>query len=123
MTKLFGLDIAKELNKAMGSKLLPLKLVKRTPGTRTDGALTSGTNPTSKTYPCRGVVVDFRLDQFDGDLVQRGDRKALLLGASLPPGVFPEAGDHVVAEGVESEVKNVDRDPASATYVCQVRGA
>lgn len=123
MTKLFGIDLAKVAAKALGPGLLKMKLIKLTVGSRTDGALDAGTNPASKSYACKGVTTDFSLSQFDGELVQKGDRKVLLLGGTLPAGVFPVIGDHVVAEGVESEVVNVSRDPASASYECHCRGA
>jgi hypothetical protein len=123
MTKLFGVDIAGVLNKALGPGLLVVKLVKVTPGTRDPADLAAGTEPTSKTYTAKGLVADFALSQFDGVTIQRGDRKVLYLGASLPSGVVPSIGDHAIAEGVESEIVAVQRDPASATYVCQVRGS
>jgi hypothetical protein len=123
MTKLFGVDIAAILNQSLGPGLLKMTLVRLTPGQRVDGDLTSGVHPSRKTYACKGVVVDYRLSQFDGDLVQKGDRRVLLLGKSLPSGIVPQSSDHIQAEGVEAEVVNVIRDPASATYDCQVRGA
>lgn len=123
MTKLFGVDISAQIASAMGGLLLPMKLVRVTPGTRTAGDLTSGTNPSTKTYPCRGVVEDYSLRYYAEDLVQKGDRKALILGGTLPAGVVPQLGDHVVIEGVESQVIDVRRDPAGASYELQVRGA
>lgn len=124
MTKLFGVDISKELAKAMGPGLLPLKLVKTTQGARDSAALTEGPRESVKTYPCKGIIDDFQLSQFDGDLVQYGDRKVLILGGTLPSGVVPSAKDFVEAEGKRSEVVRIlARDPAAATYLCQVRGA
>lgn len=124
MTKLFGVDIASEINKAMGPGLLPLQLLRRTPGARTSGATTSGTNPTSKSYPCRGFTDSYSDSQFDGTLIRRGDRKVLILGASLPSGITPRPGDAVVvpSEGTYEVVGIPERDPAGATYVCQGRG-
>lgn len=123
VSDLFGLDIAGIVNDSLGDGLLPAKLVKLVAGERDPAATTSGPSQSRKTYPCRGVAIDFALSQFDGDIVQRGDRKVLLLGASLPRGVAPEASDLVQLEGVESQVIAVQRDPASASYTCHVRGA
>src|SRR5690349_22719426 len=37
--------------------------------------------------------------QFDGTIIKRGDRKALILGDTLPNNVVPEPNDEVKAEG------------------------
>lgn len=123
MSKLFGVDIAGILKSAMASGLLPVKLTRLQNGARTAGDLTAGPAVSRKTYNCRGVATEYALSQFDGDLVQKGDRKVLILGATLPANVVPQTGDLVAIEGVESQVVDVRRDPATATYECQVRGA
>jgi len=120
---LFNADIAGKLAKALGPKLLPFVLRKVTPGTRSTSDPSAGTNPTTRNYPCRGILESYRDSQFDGTIIQRGDRKALLLGGTLPTGTFPTSGDVVVAEGSEFKVVAVDRDPDAATYSCQIRGA
>lgn len=123
MTKLFGIDIAKIANKALGPGLIKVSLIKLTQGSRDPTALTEGPTISRKSYVARGVVLDFKLTQFDGDLVQKGDRKVLLLGASLPSGIIPQENDLILAEGKESQIVGVSRDPASASYECQIRGA
>lgn len=123
MVKLFGVDIAKIANKALGPGLLPIKLVKLTQGPRDPAALTEGPALSRKVYSGRGVVLDYKLSQFDGTIIQKGDRRVLILGASLPSGIIPESNDLVQAEGKESPIVTVGRDPASASYDCQIRGA
>lgn len=120
--KLFGIDIAKIANKALAPGLLPVKLIKITQGQRSESNPTAGPAQARKTYAGRGVVLDYKLGQFDGDLVQKGDRRVLILGASLPSGVIPETSDLILVEGKDSPIVRVTRDPASASYDCQVRG-
>ena len=121
--RLFGVDIAGEVNKAMGAGLLPVTVTKRTPGSRTSGSLTAGTNPTTTVLRGRGFAEDYQDAQVDGTQIQRGDRKVLILGASLKPAGVPEPGDKVTVEGETGYIveDGVKRDPAAAAYVCQVR--
>lgn len=120
--KLFGVDIAKEVNRAAGSGLLPATLTVVTAGERVPGRLAHGTEPTTEDYPCRGVLEDYTERQIDGDIVRVGDRRVLLLGASISGGaVVPKPTDRITIESVEYTIARVERDPAAATYVCQVR--
>lgn len=121
--KLFGVDIAKEIAKGMAGGLLPAQLIKPVTGNRTTGDLTGGTNPSSKTYTCKGFTEEYRDSQFDGEVILRGDRKVILLGGTLPAAVAPQPGDKVKIENRTYSVVNVGRDPAAATYTCQARGA
>jgi len=122
MPNLFGVDIAKEINAAMGAGLLAATLTKVTYGTPTTGSLTSGSNPKTATYSCRGVIEDYANREMDGTLVLMGDRRVLLLGASLPTAIVPKPGDRITIEGSTFDVNRVVRDPAAASYTCQVRG-
>lgn len=122
MPNLFGVDIAKEINDAMGSGLLAATLIKVTPGTPTTGSLTSGSNPKTSSSSCRGVIEEYDSREIDGTIIYMGDRKVLLLGGSLPSGTVPTPGDRVTIEGSTFDVVGVKRDPAAASYTCQVRG-
>lgn len=121
MPKLFGIDIAGIVNKAMGSGLPAVTLVKVTPGLRVDGSLTAGTNPSTNQFPARGFVDTYQDKAIDGTLIKQGDRKMLILGASIAGGQVPSQGDQVIAESRTYEVIDVKRDPAAATYECQCR--
>jgi hypothetical protein len=119
MPDIFGADIAGELNKALGPLVFPMTLTQVTGGGRQ-------TNPTGKSefttdYDCKGFVDDYEARYIDDTIIQRGDRKVVILGASLPTGVIPKPTDKTVIEGETKVVINVTRDPAGATYECQVR--
>lgn len=127
---LFGIDIAQLVADNIGPGVLPLTLVKREPGSRTPGSLSAGTNPTTTSHTGRGFISDYsevQIGQQAGGgegrtLVQRGDRRVIILGNTLSPAAVPEPGDRVTIEGDEYSIVNVMRDPAAATYTCQVRG-
>lgn len=122
--------IAKQIYKAMkAAKLtLPATLIKVTPGTRTPGSLTGGTNPSTTSYAASGFVADYSDDDIDGTLVIRGDRKISLFGSSFPAGVVPEPEDKItitdpsgVSRTYRIVPKGVTTDPAGAVYTCQGR--
>ena len=123
MPDIFKADIAGKINKALGNLVFDLTLTKVEPGTRTPGALTGGTNPTETGHTVKGFVDEYKDYQIDGTLIQRGDRKVVILGGSLSSGVIPEPGDKITAEGETRTIveDGVKRDPAGATYTCQVR--
>lgn len=118
---LFNADIAGKLAAAMGPLLASMSLIKVVPGTRSPTDPSAGTNPTRRTFPCKGILDSYRTSQFDETIIKRGDRKALILGNTLPVGVIPEPNDEVKAEGSTFTVVAVERDPDAATYTCQVR--
>ena len=121
MPDIFKADIAGEIYKGFKGLVFDITLTKVTPGVRTPGSLTSGTNPVETDYIAEGFTDDYEDYQIDGTIIQRGDRKVVILGASLPSGVIPTPNDKTTAEAVERTIINVDRDSAGATYLCQVR--
>lgn len=110
--------VGKELKKA--GMTLPATLVVVTPGTRTAGSLTAGTNPTETSVTCRGLVITWKRALLGATLVQTGDRVVMLFGAFLGASV-PKVGDKITIEGVTSRILDIDRDPASAAYSCLTR--
>lgn len=117
---LFGIDIAGEIGEAFDGQLVPATLTKVTPGQRTES--TGGTNPTSKPYPCQGIIEHYVGRQIDGTRIRANDRRILLIANSLPAGIVPAHGDRVTIEGSTWNVVTLeDRDPAGATYVVQAR--
>ncbi len=98
-------------------------LIKVTPGSRTPGQATGGVNATSASHSAKGIQESYRDNEIDSVAVKIGDRKVLILGATLPAGVVPVPGDRVISEGVTYSVVNVSRDPAAATYTLQARGS
>lgn len=119
---LFNIDIPKILNNALGPLVLSATLTKVSRSGRVDGSLTAGLTQTPTNYSCKGFVDNFRDGEIDGSLVKAGDRKVILLGASISGGsVRPEIGDIITIESETRSVVRVTRDPAAATYTCQVR--
>ena len=124
MPKLFGIDIAKivndEIQKAGG--VLDATLIKVTPGKRSASDPTGGVKPTNQPRRAKGFIADYNKRQIDGTIVQSGDRMVILLGASIQGNAIPEPADRIEIEDASYQVVRVKRDPAAATYTCQVRG-
>jgi len=120
MPKLFGVDIAAEVNKGLGPGLLSAQLRKVLPGTRGDTS-TAGITSSVKRYPCKGMISDYADGKIDGTRIKSTDREVLLLGASIAGKKIPEADDEITIEGKTYTIIRVARDPAAATYTCQVR--
>ena len=123
MPDLFGLDIASIVNSAIGDAggLRPATLVKMTPGTRTGGSLSYGTNPTQASYTTSGIFEPSTAA--DAQTLTRRQRGTVMLLAKPLGSVVPETGDQVTIEGAAYAVEAVSRDPAAATYSCTVSGA
>ena len=121
--RLFGVDIAGIVDKAISSGLLPATLHHTTPGTRTPGDPTAGVNSTELPYACRGIADDYSDHSIDGTIILVGDRKILLIGNSIAGGIVPQQNDGITIEGVRYTIINIKRDPAAATYLCQGRTA
>lgn len=110
--------VAKGLKGAKLDKAATLIVV--TSGTRMPGAIASGTNPTTSSVTCRGLVVQWKRALLNATTVQVGDRVVMLLGATLS-GSVPKVGDKITIEGSTTRVIDIERDPASATYSCLTR--
>ena len=121
MPSLFGVDIAQELANAFSGQLLTGTLTRVTPGTRTPGQLTGGTNPTETTHAFEGFIEDKTEVRREGTLVSRGGKFVSILGASVSPAAVPQQGDKVTIEGVDYTIVEIaGRDPAAALYECRV---
>lgn len=120
---LFGVDISGLVNKFVAPGLLDATLVKVSPGTRTAGHLSAGTNPTSASYACKGCIVSKGVREFPGTLTSDGVVTILLVGDSIASGAVPELNDRITIESTTYQIDKLDRDPAAATYtlVCAKR--
>lgn len=128
--KAFGIgDMPKLVQDAMGGSqaTVAATLHSVTPGTRTD--ITAGTKPTEVDYTCRGFI-DFQNQRFQSEggqrtLVDNGQLVIVLFGNSINSGnTAPKPGDKITIEGTQYHIPDdgeVDRDPASVTYTCEVR--
>lgn len=121
--KNLGVNIAKELQNALGASVLPCILRARTVGTPDPTDLTAGATISEKAHNCRGFLDSYDSRRFGETTIAQGTRVVVILGASLPTGVVPNPEDRVTIEGSTYVLTGpVVRDPASATYTCEIRG-
>lgn len=103
----------------------PAVLTKVTPGTRTPGSVSSGTNPTTADFTCRGIVQDLAGFVASGTLIADVSRVVRIFGATIASGAVPVPGDRITIEGTTTTIVGesgaITRDAAAATYVCQTR--
>ena len=85
-----------------------------------DPATGAATNTDTDTS-VKGMVLNYKDGQFDGDVVQRGDRKIVLRASDS---VTPEVQDLVIAGSDQYRIVNVRQIEQAGTdlvYVCQGR--
>lgn len=134
MAKFLGVNLPKELNRALGKLIARAVLVKTTQTTHTVGSLTGSANATTISHRCRAFFDDwpgqFPTNQtvHKGTDVVKKDRMITILGDSLRSTVVPSKGDQIIIKGETWNVMHVGGDAAesvgtSATYKCQCRGA
>jgi hypothetical protein len=124
--KLFGVDISGIINANIGPGVNDATLIKVTPGTRTPGNLTGGTNPTETSYSAKGF-----LDTLDrgfigrstgnaagSTLVEEGDVLVALVGDSIASSQVPKPGDKITIRSTTYRIIRVEVDPADALYQC-----
>ena len=119
--KLFGVDIAGIINANIGPGVNDAILIKVSPGTRTPGSLTGGTNPTTTNHACKGFLDSLRKKHMEASLTQEGDILINLVGDSIAGGQVPQPGDRITIRGATYNVVSVDVDPADALYECVAR--
>jgi hypothetical protein len=120
MVKLFGVDFAKTLGSAMASQVEAATLYVITWGDRDPANPGTGLDRQETAITCRGVQLNYSEEQIDGTIVQKDDRMVMLFASTLGSAV-PKFGHDVAIEGTRYHVVRVRRDPAAATYTCQVR--
>lgn len=98
-------------------------LTKSTPGTRTPGAISAGTNPTTQQFRALGMVSSYSAYFIAQGLVKQGDRKVTLFGASIQGGAVPEPGDRITIGGETLTIyaDGVQADGVKAAYQCRCR--
>jgi predicted secreted protein len=121
---LFGVDISGIIRDNIGPGVLAATLTRSTPGTRTTGDPTGGTNPTEQNFACRGFIDSQAQRDLSGSLVDDGTKIVVLIGDTINGGAtVPVVGDTITIEGTVYDIEVIDRDPAAATYTCSVRAA
>lgn len=82
---------------------------------------TAGTTPTEADKAARGILDDFTDREIDGTLVVAGDRRVILLAATIEDDAVPSPNDRLTIGGVKYEIVRVMRPAGASNYVCQVR--
>jgi len=123
MPKLFGIRIDKLINDNVGP-LLSGTLYQDVAGVRNAADPTAGPqggNTTTHTF--KGIIQFYRDNEVDNELILHEDRKILIKTLSISPAVVPKKGMRISMEDDDGtyHVVRVNRDPASATYLCQAR--
>ena len=119
MTDLFGIDIAGIISGAMADGLHDVTVTRYTSGARDPDNLTGGRTRTPATVEgIKGFWEDFTGTPPPGVTLELNDRKAVLLGDTIPAGGDPKRNDAITIEGQTLyAVKLLSRDPASAVFV------
>lgn len=122
MSKYLGIDIKAILAKVVGPKVDSLTFYKAFGFTRTTGSLTSGRNVEVEAFACKGYVA--RNDDYDmyASLVNRGDKKIVILAGTLDETVTPDADDYVTdSDGQWYTIVAVKNDSSDAEYILEAR--
>ena len=125
MAKIAGVDVAKIIAKEVGKVLTDavFQLVVTSITTKQRGVLLSEGPTTLRADSVgKGIMSAYASYNIDGTTIRHGDRQILILAGTLVPAVVPKPDDEISMEGGCWKVVSVVRDPASATYICQVRG-
>lgn len=116
--ELFGTNVAQELADAIDDAggLLDGTLTSTTPGTRTAGSLTGGTNPTSTSHTFQGLVEEKAVRR-RGALTAENMSVLTIVGATLSPATVPGVNDSATIDGATYMLMELlSRDPARAVY-------
>lgn len=128
-------QLAKLLAQGLGSQGLigfgPLTLVRVQPGTRTS-TITDGNHPTSTNYACKGrqgvkrsaFWQFWQNAQLTGAMARTTFVGFTLLGATLPDGIIPRAGDKVIFGGDTYTIAadgTTNPDGVGAVWECMTR--
>jgi hypothetical protein len=123
--ELFGVDIAGIIADATAGQLFPVTLERYARGARDPSNLTGGQPKTPTVVKgIEGFWEDFTGTPPPGIELEANDRKAVLIGDTIPAGGAPLRNDAITIEGQTLyAVQLLSRDPASAvyTYLCRDR--
>ncbi len=129
-------QLAKLLAQGLGPQALigfgAMTLVRTNPGTRDPLNLTAGNNPTTTSYACKGrqgvkrsaYWQFWQNAQLSGTQTRTSFVGFTVLGATLPDGVTPRAGDRIVHAGVTYTIAAdgaSNPDGVGAVWECMTR--
>ena len=118
--RLFGVDIAGIIATNVGPGVLEVTIEREaSTGTRDPDNLTGGlVKAAPQSWTCRGFWEDFTGQPPPGVEIELNDRKAVLIGDTIPAGALPlKLNDKITCEGHSLfMVKVLERDPAAAVY-------
>lgn len=123
MPKLFGIRIDKLIQDNVGP-LFNGVLYRDIGGVRDPLDPTAGPVGGSVTqHTFEGITQFYRDNEVDNELILHEDRKVLIKALSITPAVVPVIGMRLTIEDSAGtfQTVRVNRDPATATYLCQVR--
>ena len=119
---LFGVDISGLIAQNIGPGVLPCTITKKAYAIRDPANPTKGQPATPTAHKCRGFWEDFAPADIDGTNILLNDRKAVLIGDTIPAGAIPEKQDDLTIEGKTLAVHRlILRDPAAAVYIYHCR--
>lgn len=117
--ELFGVDIAGLIAEHTDGQLFDVTVERYARGSRNSSDLTGG-RPSTPTVitGIQGFWEDFTGTPPPGVQLELGDRKAVLIGDTIPVGGIPLKNDAITIEGQTLYVAQlISRDPAAALYV------
>ena len=119
---LFGVDIAGIIADKVAPGLLDAVITKQRRAARDPNNPTQGRPATPAAFNCKGFWEDFAPADVDGTNIMLNDRKALLIGDTIPDGGIPQKQDSITIEGQTLVVHRlISRDPAAAAYIYHCR--
>jgi len=127
MPRIFGIDIAGEIHRAVSPGLPSVTLVSIAAGNRTEGNLAGGRERTETSYPCRGIAVENVGQLVGGRMIGEDEAVIMVTAKSIAGGtVAPKAHDKItfsVAGATRTRpIIRVATDPAEAAWLCVVKG-
>lgn len=120
-----AIDLAKELAKQFARNGAPIgvrtaTLTKVTPGTRTPGAISAGTNPTTTTHRCKAYVDTTTSEAIVTEAGATSAKQQTvtvgIFGASIASGIVPVVSDKLTIGGVTYRLTKVTGDGVGGVY-------
>ena len=120
MADFLGVDIAQEIADALSGKVREGTLHHFTPGVRTTGSLTAGTNPTQTNHTFEGFV-EIKEVRRPGQIGAEQMAVLSIITNTIKPSVAPAVNDKATIESMTYEIVEIlGLDPAGAMYECAV---